>query len=71
MIKKEIIQNLPTSIRDEICKYLKTNIELATRAKQNAQGLFLYSLDEKQRSEALIAEGEANAFSVLLKIFEV
>lgn len=70
MITRADIEKLPTSLRNEITEYLKTNMDKAGRLKAENADSFVFTTDERHRSSALIAQGEYNAFSVLYNVFK-
>lgn len=71
MVSKDEINKLPTKLRREITDHLAMCINKATTDKLQSAELFLETVDEKHRSHALIAQGEINAFLVMLNLFKV
>lgn len=70
MITKADIEKLPTKLRNDITEHLKNCIERAEEAKRDSADMFVFTTDEKNRSAALIAQGEHNAFMSLYNIFK-
>lgn len=70
MIKKEDINRLPTAVRDSITQHLEQCANKAHKVKLDAAMAYMMTADEKHRADALIAQGEHDAFSVLINIFK-
>lgn len=70
MITKADIEKLPTKLRNDITEHLKNCIERAEKTKRDNSDTFVLTTDEKHRGAALIAQGEANAFTALYNIFK-
>ena len=70
MITKADIEKLPTKLRNDITEHLKNCIERAEKTKRDSADMFVFTTDEKNRSNALIAQGELNAFTALYNIFK-
>lgn len=69
-MKREAIERLPTAVRDDIKKHLAECIKRAEATKIQAANAYVITTDEVQRSTALIAQGELDAFTVLYNIFK-
>lgn len=70
MITKADIEKLPTKLRNDITEHLKFCIERAEKMKRESSDMFLFTTDEKHRGAALVAQGEANAFTALYNTFK-
>ena len=69
MNRKDIGQ-LPTSIRNKLRDYCKERLEKAEATRQSAATSFVVSTDEVQRSVALMAQGEIEAFTEMYNWFK-
>ena len=70
MIKREDVESLPTTVRDAIKKHLEVCVKKAESDMRASADAYVISTDEAKRSQALIAQGEFNAFSALYKLFK-
>lgn len=69
MIKRAVLDKIPTHARDDIIAYLVQCVDIAERNHADACAAFVQSLDETQRANALQSAGEATAFKTLYTIF--
>lgn len=70
MIKREEIERLPTQLREGLRQHLKACMDKAQKDATDAALGYTRTADEKARATSLIAQGEYNAFSLLLNLFK-
>lgn len=64
-VDKQVLNSLPTSLRDTIVEYCKRNRDIAERDSQQAALAYVNTKDEKQRAVALDAQGRLTAYETL------
>ena len=70
MLKRDVVVQLPSSVRDEITRHLKACAEKAEIARRESSFAYAMTNDEKQRANALFAAGELQAYKSLYDIFK-
>lgn len=70
MIKREMIERLPTVVRDAVKGHLEVCIKKAEQDKRDASDVYVITTEEAKRAQALIAQGELNAFTALFNLFK-